>query len=786
MPEPNAILPSNPRVRVVVASTVMLTFISFWSAAAIVLNDLASSAFYAVGIAEQDFGKSAPWIVLAVMLFSFAVRAVYVESCSMFTRGGVYRIVKEGLGGTFAKVSVSALMFDYVLTGPVSGVSAGQYFVGLLNELLHLAYQHRILGGMLAASKGHALQLPVNATSAAFALVVTVYYWWLNVKGIEASSKRALDVMKITTVMMLLMMGWGIFSVFYKGAHLPPWPTPGNLTFSPDSFGFLRHTSLLHTVGLFGILMAFGHTVLAMSGEETLAQVNREIQHPKLKNLKRAAIIIAIYSLIFTGGAALLAVMLIPDSVRVSVYGNNAIAGIAMYMVGPLALRVAFRIFVVIVGFLILAGAVNTSIIGSTGVLMRVAEDGVLHDWFRKPQKKFGTPTRIINLVTILQLSTIILSRGDIIVIGEAYAFGVIWSFTFNGLAMLVLRYRYHGERGWKVPINFRIGNTEVPLGLISVFLVLLSTALVNLLTKEVATISGIIFAAVFYMIFTLSEKDNARRHAAIEREMREHFQLENDERVSRESLGIRRGCVVVTMRDPRSPVALRWALSHSSEESQDVVVLTARLMAPGGPEFIDTSQLAFTEHEQAVFTQAVAVAESFGRHVSLLVVPAGDPFAAVVQTANSLEASAVVAGLSTRMTAEEQAFRAGQAWEALPEPKRQFTFYVIMPDGEARSFHIGPHAPNLQPTDVDLVHQLWLKFRTNDSMHDLHHSDIVTYALARLAREYEENKQQVADDLQEALSHPRPASPAHEQRPLAGPDTEASFLEQSNDLTKS
>ncbi len=785
MPDSSPVISPDNRVRLVVASTVMLTFISFWSAAAIVLNDLASSAFYAVGIAEQDFGKSAPWIVLAVMLFSFAVRAVYVESCSMFTRGGVYRIVKEGLGGTFAKVSVSALMFDYVLTGPVSGVSAGQYIVGLLNELLQMSSRHHILGGLLTVDGTHALQLPVNGTSAAFAIIVTIYYWWLNVKGIEASSKRALDVMKITTVMMFLMMGWGIFSVFYKGAHLPPWPTPGNLTFTADSFGFLRHTGLVRTVGLFGVLMAFGHTVLAMSGEETLAQVNREIQHPKLKNLKRAAIIIAIYSLVFTGGAALLAVMLIPDSVRVSVYGNNAIAGIAMYMAGPLAMRVAFRIFVVIVGFLILAGAVNTSIIGSTGVLMRVAEDGVLHDWFRKPQKKFGTPTRIINLVTILQLSTIILSRGDIIVIGEAYAFGVIWSFTFNGLAMLVLRYRYHGERGWKVPINFRIGKTEVPVGLISVFLVLLSTALVNLLTKEIATISGIIFAAVFYVLFTLSEKDNVRRHAAIEREMKEHFQLENDDRVSRESLNIRRGCVVVTMRDPRSPVALRWALSHSSEDSQDVVVLTARLMAAGGPEFIDASQLAFTEHEQAVFTQAVAVAESFGRHVSLLVVPAGDPFAAVVQTANSLDASTVVAGLSTRMTAEEQAFHAGQAWESLPEPKRQFTFYVVMPDGEAKSFHIGPHAPNLQPQDVELVHQLWLKFRANEAMNDLHHSDIVTYALSRLAREYMGDEGQVARDLHEAISHAREAeaqaSLALEQRsaqPLNLPESSSKSAE--------
>ncbi|MGO8718155.1 MAG: APC family permease [Acidobacteriaceae bacterium] len=753
MPEQTVSAPSpTNRIRIVVASTVMLTFISFWSAAAVVLNDLGSSAFYAVGIAEQDFGKSAPWIVLAVMLFSFAVRAVYVESCSMFTRGGVYRVVKEGLGGTFAKVSVSALMFDYILTGPVSGVSAGQYIVGLLNELIRICAAHQLLGGLLLAASGRSIQLPVNGTAAVFAVIVTLYYWWLNVKGIEASSKRALDVMKITTVMVVIIMVWGIFSVVYKGAHLPPWPIPSDFTFTASSFGFLEHTNLAKTFGLFGILMAFGHTVLAMSGEETLAQVNREIQHPKLKNLKRAAIVIAIYSLIFTGGASLLAVMLIPDQVRVSVYGNNVIAGIAMYMVGPIALRVAFRIFVVVVGFLMLAGAINTSIIGSTGVLMRVAEDGVLHDWFRKPQRKFGTPTRIINLVTVLQIATIVLSRGNIIVIGEAYAFGVIWSFTFNGLAMLVLRYRYKGERGWKVPINLRIGKVELPIGLFSVFLVLFSTAIVNLLTKEVATISGIVFAATFYVIFTLSEKDNIRRHALAAREMKEHFQLENDDTISRASLQIRPGCVVVTMRDVRSTGALRWALSRSSEESQDVVLLTARLMGAGGPEYIDASQLAFTEHEQMIFTQAVSVAESFGRHISLLVVPAGDPFSALVQTANSLEAATVVAGLSTRMTAEEQAFYSGRAWEALPEPKRQFTFYVVMPDGSAKSFHIGPHAPALQPQDVELVHQLWLRFRGDASMKELHHSDIVTYALDRLAAQYKSDPQEVTQSLRRSM----------------------------------
>ena len=133
-PEP---LPSSPqRPQVIVVTTALLVFISFWRAAAIVLCDLASTAYYIGGIVEQAIGKAAPWFIGAVMLFSYAVRAVYVESCAMFVRGGVYRVVKEAMGGTLAKLSVSALMFDYVLTGPISGVSAGQYIVGLTNELL--------------------------------------------------------------------------------------------------------------------------------------------------------------------------------------------------------------------------------------------------------------------------------------------------------------------------------------------------------------------------------------------------------------------------------------------------------------------------------------------------------------------------------------------------------------------------------------------------------------------------------------------------------------------------
>ena len=86
------------------------------------------------GIAEHAIGRSAPWFILGVMLFSFAVRSIYMESSSMFVRGGVYVVVRDAMGSFVARLSVSALLFDYVLTGPISSVSAGQYLGRLLNE----------------------------------------------------------------------------------------------------------------------------------------------------------------------------------------------------------------------------------------------------------------------------------------------------------------------------------------------------------------------------------------------------------------------------------------------------------------------------------------------------------------------------------------------------------------------------------------------------------------------------------------------------------------------------
>src|SRR6267143_1893192 len=196
--------------KIIVATTVALSFISFWRAAAIVLSDLASSAFYAGGIAERAIGASAPWFILGVMFFSFAVRSVYIESSSMFVRGGVYVVVRDAMGSFVARFSVSSLIFDYILTGPISVVCAGQYLARLMNEISELVKS----------------PLRVNPFhfAAFFGVAVTIYFWWSNTKGIHESSGKALRIMQITTVMVIILMVWCPLTILLKDRwhNLPP------------------------------------------------------------------------------------------------------------------------------------------------------------------------------------------------------------------------------------------------------------------------------------------------------------------------------------------------------------------------------------------------------------------------------------------------------------------------------------------------------------------------------------------------------------------------------------
>jgi hypothetical protein len=139
--------------------------------------------------------------------------------------------------------------------------------------------------------------------------------------------------------------------------------------------------------------------------------------------------------------------------------------------------------------------------------------------------------------------------------------------------------------------------------------------------------------------------------------------------------------------------------------------------------------------------------------------VPATDVFEAIMVTAQRLDSSRVICGLSNKLTADEQAKLTGDAWERLPEPRPRLILEVCAPDGTIREFAIGPHAPRMRPQDVELMHRLWLNITSDPKYAGAHHYHVVALALEELQRELStEQRAQLLQKLQDEINRSNPS----------------------------
>jgi hypothetical protein len=406
-----------------------------------------------------------------------------------------------------------------------------------------------------------------------------------------------------------------------------------------------------------------------------------------------------------------------------------------------------------------LAGAVNTAIIGSNGVLNRVSEDGILPQWFRHPHRKFGTSYRMLNMIVLLQIATIVLSRGDIFVLGEAYAFGVMWSFAMKGLAVSVLRYKQPGARDFRVPLNFKVGQTEIPLGLMFITITLFALCITNLFTKQVATVSGLIFTAVFFGIFELAEKYTHRGGQVVHAEM-DQFNLELGSDLTPEAVGVQPGNILVPVSTYYTLYHLEAALRRTKGKKAEIVVLHVRLLrrAASGEYDLAPDQL-FSSSEQLLFTKVLSIAEKEGKPVRLAVAAANDLWEGILRTSANLESSSIVLGSSSKMALNEQAREIGVSWERMGDPRPRVSLEIFTPSGQEQIFYLGPHAPRLTPKEIDLLHKIWLKLSDAVPGQETHHHDVVHFALDEVERELANGneggvRQRFRDHLQEIRDH--------------------------------
>jgi hypothetical protein len=295
-------------------------------------------------------------------------------------------------------------------------------------------------------------------------------------------------------------------------------------------------------------------------------------------------------------------------------------------------------------------------------------------------------------------------------------------------LARYVHRYRDLTSRPGKPTVLVNFGESvNFPL-LFGVALSLFGAAIINLFTKQAATISGVAFTLVFYGLFVASERATRKSHAGAATHLDE-FQLLPSPDINAKLVGARPGNVLVPVRDYNTLTHLDVVLGEGKHE--DVVVMTVRLLAgpDAGVRDLDVQSM-FTDYEQLLFTKVVALAERHGRPVRLLIAPGGNVFDAIAQTAVQLKSSEIALGESAKMPAREQVRLLGEAWERTPRDRQlQMSAIVYQANGQRDVFHLGVHAPDLSPDDLERVHRLWLDCVRASSPH-LHHRDIVAVAL--------------------------------------------------------
>jgi len=310
----------------------------------------------------------------------------------------------------------------------------------------------------------------------------------------------------------------------------------------------------------------------------------------------------------------------------------------------------------------------------------------------------------------------------------------VIWSFVLNGVSVFVLRYKQPNQQEFKVPPNITIAGREIPIGVIVITLVLLATALVNLFTKPAATVSGIIFSALLFIGFSVSEKRVQRGRDATHVEV-DKFNLAQSEEITPDTLDVQPGNILVPVSTEYHLQHLENALRRTKRGRAEVVVLHVQLLKPMTVATELAANQMFSTIEQVLFSKVLSIAEREGKPVRLAVASANDLWDGILKTAANLQSGAVVVGSSSTVAMVDQARLIGVAWERMSEPRPRLTLEIFAPTGQEQIFYLGPHAPRLTPKEIDLLHKLWLEATDRLPEEEMHHHDIVHFALNEFER---------------------------------------------------
>ena len=404
--------------------------LNWFLAWAVVFCDIGTSVYYVPGILYGHVKDATPFFVLLTTGGFILLALKYIEiSWRNPEGGGVVTITTKAFGPMWGCLGGMLITVDYFLTTAISAVAGFQYIGSAFNSIdAHIVLLSCTGVGVLAA---------------------------LNVVGIRESAAVALVMACASFVVNVVVIVAAIFTM--DGAQ---WSA------------VLSRMSTGNGISSYDLLVGFGSAWLAFSGLESISQLSPAMRFPLRRTTRRAMLAVMATMIVTSPVLTALSIGLLPEHIKAT-ESERFISELGL-IVGGLGVKLA----VVLTASSLLLFASNTAIIGSYHVFLALVKGGFLPKIVALRNYKFNTPHIAVAIATIIPILVIWLSRGEMKVLGDMYAFGLLGAFVFSSLSLDLIRWRL-GRRDF-----------VFWLGVLTTAMVMVAWG-INLVEKQQATYFG-------------------------------------------------------------------------------------------------------------------------------------------------------------------------------------------------------------------------------------------------------------------------------------------------------
>jgi magnesium transporter len=720
------------QVRVILSSTALLSFRSVWKATALAFAELGIAAFFLMGVAQSFLGEWAPWFVLIACILGAYARAIDIESWALFIPGGLIGRVDCAFGWRPARAAAAAIIAERLFLTALACVVAGRYAASFAVALV--AGWH-LIGDLTTDDM---------ATTIA---VILIGLLWIRARlGMEVRSDQMAKGIWIGIGVLASMTIWGIVTVLRQADQagqvgqlgltgsplVVPLPLPPVFPTNPplDQTGFNV---------IWPCLLGLAIALPAIGGGDVLARGAHEFPPPRVTSLRRTALWVIVLSLVTTAAYAFFFHLLVPAAEQ-RLAADAPVIVIAQHLAGAPWARRFIALTLVGAAVLMLVPAAHAAMMDLEQIFARLAAQRALPDQLAARHPRFGTLATAIDVSAVSAIMIALAAGGRVTWLARAYAIGIGVTVLFKAIALIRLRRTRPEPRPLVAPFNLQFGTREIPVGIMLMSVLLVSAMWRMLAIGDLPSLAaaGLIACLMFLLVMP---RQRAARETATgagagtsgSAQVLDAFELLPSSDVALGQVAARPGNVLVAVHNPHSMAHVAAALQASGE--RDVVVMTVRLFG-GDLEGEALAGDAPTPEEQQLLSQVVALAERHGRPIRLLIVPATNVFDALVSTIVRLRSSELFVGESASLSADDQSHLLGDAWERASNTEGlEVRLVIYHHSGRTDAYHLGAHPPSLTPSDLDLIHRVWLQAAKAIGPH-VHHHDVVRAALLQMEQQ--------------------------------------------------